>query len=53
MIKLLLDQQIFASWDANFCHNMCNNRPNMQNFVHNTHNFSLDGFVTLVCIYEA
>ena len=42
MIKLLLDNQIFASSDARFCHNMHNNSRNKHNFSRNTHNFSLD-----------
>ena len=41
MIKLLLDKQIFAS-DARFCHNMRNDGRYTQNFVRDTHNFSLD-----------
>ena len=42
MIKLLLDKQIFASSDARFCCDVRNNSHYTQNFVHNTHNFSLD-----------
>ena len=53
MIKLLLDKPIFASLDAGFCHDMCNDGRNMQNFVRDTCNISRHGFVTLVCVYEA
>ena len=42
MIKLLLDKQIFASSDARFCPNTCNNCRYTHNFVHNIQNFSLD-----------
>ena len=42
MIKLLLDKQIFASSDARFRRGARNNGRYMQNFVHNTRNFSLD-----------
>ena len=42
MIKLLLDKQILASSDARFCRDTRNNGHNMQNFVCNMRNFSLD-----------
>ena len=42
MIKLLSNKQIFASSDAKFCCDTRNNGCYTQNFVHNTHNFSLD-----------
>ena len=35
-------KQIFASSDARFCCNTCNDGHNMQNFVCNMRNFSLD-----------
>ena len=38
MIKLLLDKQIFASSDARFCCDMCNDGCNKQNFGRNMHN---------------
>ena len=47
MIKLLLDKQIFASSDARFCCDMCNDGRNTQNFGHNMCNFRLD--MTWLC----
>ena len=41
-ISFHLDKQIFASSDARFCRGARNNGRYMQNFVHNTRNFSLD-----------
>jgi len=49
-MKLLLDKQIFASSDAEFCCDTRNDSCNTQNFG----NFSLDMvFFTLVCVNEA
>ena len=47
MIKLILDKQTFSSSDARFCHDMRNDGSYTQNFVPNTHNFSLEMVLSL------